>query len=673
MMKTTNRSLSTLFITVLLMVVVACSTDETTAPTAMVDTDQDGIFDSDDDCPNAAGPASNNGCPETQTGTTFAQVVAKGGDFEEYPDSRTTTELSESVPENEDYEVEDEDGDTVEQRFICVTKRVSVTDGNGTFPLFNTSADVIYPGSLLQGKTLNDATPAPIPVERAGGTISYDLNNGNLQSSFTVDQVTKSSIQNGMNTIIANAGTVVPANFTLDIIQIESESQLALEMGLNVQTFTTKISSDLSFSTDKTYNRTLVKLTQRYYTMSFDLPTSLDAVFSENTTPEQLDTYIQADNPAAFISSVTYGRIFYMLVESTSSRQEMAAKLNIAYGAFRNTAEGELGVSALEELNEVKIKVVAYGGDAAGTFELSGETNIPDIANKLAESTDIRAGLPLSYVARSVERPDIIVGTALATEYDVVNCELKGILPPGAYSDLVDLFDDGIGAFGRLGNSDILVFNGAGTKYAWYNGNTPGILSDGDRRIFDISDPEAPLGNLELENVGSVVKFADNLPDRIYIFSGDGFSLQIFSLNNYVETNQLPDGPIGTAGSVQLVNVIFGDSNNFFLGSEGIGAAVQVGATKMAFFGKNGDRYQIYNSSGNGSWEPLMSSDEWFGDPESFENGRLFEKVGAASSYTIGGSSGRFLFINESGDELNEWFSSATIGQDRFEGPWIIN
>ncbi|MBT8185170.1 MAG: thiol-activated cytolysin family protein, partial [Eudoraea sp.] len=367
---------------------------------------------------------------------TFEEVIALGADFDSFPQSRSEDVINEQDPVNEDYERE-ENGETIEERFICSRKTVRVEDGNGQFPLFDSASDVIYPGNLLQGKTLSNATPSPIVVKRAGGTISYNLNNGNLNSSFTVDEVKKSTIQDGMNAIISGAGEVVPANFQLDIIQIESESQLSVELGIDVQTFTTKVSADMSFSTEKSFNRTLVKLNQSYYTMSFDLPTSLDEIFDESVTPEDLKTYVQADNPATFISSVTYGRIFYMLVESTSSRQEMSAKLNVAYGAFANKVEGELEVNALEELNDLKIKVIAYGGDAKGTFQLTGETNIPDIANKLAESTDVRAGLPLSYVVRSVERPDIIVGTKLATEYDVVECELKGILPPQGLQSLV--------------------------------------------------------------------------------------------------------------------------------------------------------------------------------------------------------------------------------------------
>ncbi|NAS12011.1 thiol-activated cytolysin family protein [Poritiphilus flavus] len=623
---------------------------------------------SSDDGGEEPGPDGN---PDPQpTPTSFDEVVALGADVASFPQSRTEEVLQEFPPENEDYEEKDDEDETVERRFVCTRKTLSVLDGNGQFPLFNTTADVIYPGALLQGKTLSDATPSPIVVKRAGGSISYNLNNGNLNSNFDVDEVTKSSVQNAMNNIIAGAGEVTAANFQLDIVQIESESQLAVELGLDVKTFTTKVSSDMSFSTEKQFNRTLVKLNQSYYTMSFDLPTSLEEIFDSSVTPEDLATYVQADNPATFISSVTYGRIFYMLIESTSSRQEMSAKLNVAYGAFRNQVEGEVKVNAFQELKDLKIKVIAYGGDAKGTFQLAGESTIADIADKLAEDTDIRAGLPLSYVVRSVKRPDRIVGTSIATEYDVVECELKGILPPGLYKDLVDLFDDGIGAVANLFGSDVLVFNKAGDKYAWFNGNTPGILSDGNRRIFDIADPDGPLGGLELENVGSAARFPDDADPRLYITDVDGFKLQIFRFDPYT-ANTLPPGPIGSAGSVLLVNEVFGDSGNFVIGTDGFEAGLRIGAVKMAYFGKPGERYQIYTRTGAGSWSNPVSSKDWFENgPE--VGGDQFEKVGAATNFSLGGSSVRYLFVNEAGDEIQEWFSFAT-DPDRWDGPWVIN
>ncbi len=627
---------------------------------------------------DSSGGGDENPDPDPDpTATTFADVIKLGADPEDFPQSRTVEVLSESAPADDDYDREEE-GETVTERFICTTKTLRVEDGNGQFPLFDTNADVIYPGALLQGKTLENATPSPIVVQRAGGTISYNLNNGNLTSSFTVDEVKKSSIQDGMNNIIANAGDVVPANFQLDIIQIESESQMALEMGIDVKTFTTKVSSDMSINTEESFNHTLVKLTQSYYTMSFDLPTSLEQIFHESVTPEDLATYVQADNPATFISSVTYGRIFYMLIESTSSRQEMDAKLNVAYGAFKNKVEGELGVSAMEELSDLKIKIIAYGGDAAGTFQLAGESNISEIANKLAESTDVRAGLPLSYVVRSVERPDKIVGVKLATEYDVVECELKGTLPPQGLQSLVDLFKDdedggGIGAMAHIADSNVLVFNMEGTKYAWYNGNSGQV-----KGIFDIKNHDSPIGVVPLDNVGAAIQLSDS---RIYLFDKSGLLNSRLSYTKMDAANatsgEAPTSPIGTYttggdggnDNIFLVNNSFGDSGNFQFAGRGFEAGARAGATTMALFAKPGDEYATYSTTGGGTWGDPLDATTWWVNLEN-ASGELFDKVGAATFIEFGGSSGRWYLVNEKGDEIIEYLAEPTR---TFNGPWVIN
>jgi len=612
---------------------------------------------------------SDNGTSgNTDKEMTFEEVIKNGAEFEQIPENRTVDTLSVGEPENKDRETAD-NGSLVTERWICTTSTMSVLDGNGQFPLFNTNADVIYPGNLLQGKTLSNATPSPIVVERAGGTISYDLNNGNLSSTFTVDRVSKSTIQNAMNNIIASAGEVVPANFRLEIQEVQSENQLALEMGLNVSTFTTKVKSNMSFSTERSYNRFLVKLTQSYYTMSFDLPTRLDQLFDESVTPEELAVYVQADNPATFISSVTYGRIFYMLVESTSSSQEMTAKLDASYGAFRNSVDGNVDVNSFQELNNVKIKVIAYGGDAAGTFELAGEATIQNIANKLAESTDIRAGLPLSYVVRSVERPDKIVGTKIATEFDVVNCDLKGILPPQGYRSLVDLFDDGIGAMIHISNSNVVIYNKAGTQYAWYNGNSGDVLG-----IFEIDDPDGPMGVTSFNSIGAGTRFLDN---RLYIFDQDGLRNEFMNYNSADFTgNTLPLGPIGQydkegdANKVALVNDIYGDSGNFQFANRGFGAVTRVGSETMAYFTKDGNEYALYNRTGSGTWGNPLEATTWYNNNANVGGSKLFDRVGAATPITFGGGSGRWLLVNEKGDEIMEYFSTP---ERKFEGPWVIN
>ena len=621
----------------------------------------------------------------SSNGSDNADAIALGGEFPDFPQSKTVITGEPEDIEPEDVTSEDEQ---ITERYKCERITLSITDGNANFPMFNPNAEVIYPGNLIQGATRNNATPSIIPVGRADGTISYNLNNGNLQSFFYVDEVKKSSIQNAMNQIIDGAemaGSVLPSNFNLEITQVESEEALAYEMGLNVETFTTNASANLSFSQNETHNRTLVKLTQQYYTMSFDIPTNgLDGFFSESVTPQDLEPHIGPGNPAAFISSVTYGRIFYMLIESTSTRQEMQTHLEAAYDAFGSASvSGSLDTDSMQALENLSIKVVAYGGDAS-TTPLTGPTNINQLADQLQESTDIKAGLPLSYTLRSVENPAIVVGTNISTEYDIVQCNLIGELPPGQYTDLVDLFDDGIGAMGSVSGSDVLVFNKAGDKYAWYNGILPGVFREnGVRKIYDLQDPDGPLGGIELEGVGAALQVLDGSGGyAIYLFNSDGFQFQSLNINtSLVPGNALPSGPIGfyapggdVSDKVFSVNYAYGDAGGSgLLINNGIGAGVNIGSPNMALFEKDGTHHQYYdaNEGSTGSFDDLISNNDWFNEEGNTDNVTLFNKVDAATKYRLNGGSAKYIFINEEGDLLFEWISST--GPDTFFGPWAIN
>jgi len=342
----------------------------------------------------------------------FSKVVADAGELEE---PSTSEEIVEEKETNEVI-----DGEV----WNCTTKTYDALKGGGTgrdgFPLFNPNASVIYPGSLLQGKSLKKATPDVIAVERAGGAVSYNLINGNLVSGFEVDEVSKLSIQNAMNNIIANSPQDLPANFTFNYSQVQSREALALSMGIDFENAFTDVSADFDFSSEKEYNRILVKLTQNFYTMSFEIPTSLQGVFADSVTPEDLAKYVQPGNPATYISDVSYGRIYYMLVESTSSYTEMNAAVEAEFQSVVNKAEVDIDASYINELSEIKIKVMAFGGESSSTIKTIG-SNLSELVNLLAESSTISTGLPLSYVVRSVNTNQI-VGVQLATRYDVTEC-----------------------------------------------------------------------------------------------------------------------------------------------------------------------------------------------------------------------------------------------------------
>lgn len=307
---------------------------------------------------------------------------------------------------------------------VCVTQRVdafAAAGGDNGFPLFNPNASVVYPGSLLQGASLKNATPDPIAVARAGGTVSIDIVNGSKGVYVTVPEVRKSTIAQAVNDILAENTGVLPANFNFSASIVQSREQLAIALGLDVSAAFGSVEANFGFRSDKQYSRMIVKLTQQYYTMSFDIPTSLSQLFAPGVSPRDLAPYVGPGNPATYISDVTFGRIYYMLIESSSSETEIDASVRASYSGIVTNVSGSVDVTHMQSLSDLNVKVMALGGEATSTILTIGQTDLRALVDLFAASTDIRSAVPISYVVRNVG-DNKIVATQLNTQYDLTKC-----------------------------------------------------------------------------------------------------------------------------------------------------------------------------------------------------------------------------------------------------------
>ena len=120
-------------------------------------------------------------------------------------------------------------------------------------------------------------------------------------------------------------------------------------------------------------------------------------------------------NPGTYISSVTYGRKFFLLVESTSSRLDIKASIKATYDAGVTGGSLSAGAKYVKDLESSNIKVFALGGDqglALSTFN----GDMQAVGNFLTQGGDYRTGVPLSYVVRSLEtHQDVAI--KVATKY----------------------------------------------------------------------------------------------------------------------------------------------------------------------------------------------------------------------------------------------------------------
>ncbi len=570
-------------------------------------------------CSKDSGSDDTNPNPETEQKdpeVEFNSIVTNAGGFE------ATENSEEMVAETETNEVID--GEV----WNCKTTTYDALRSGGTgrdgFPLFNPNASVIYPGSLLQGKSLRKATPDVIAVERSGGTISYNLNNGNLNSSFTVDKVAKSSIQDAMNNIIASAPQDLPANFSFNYSQVQSRQALALSLGVDFENAFADISADFDFSSEKEYNRILVELKQNFYTMSFDIPTSLKGLFADSVTPADLEKYVQAGNPATYISDVSYGRIYYMLIESTSSYTEMNAAVDAEFQAVAGKTDVEIDASYLNDLSEVKIKVMAFGGESESTIRTIGG-NLSELVNLLAESSTISSGLPLSYVVRSVNTNQI-VGVQLATKYDVTECAPAPVggepIHTAHWKGQVVSKMGPVGAAFCVEGTEFVLISKDGKQFM----RSANAQLEGPFPIEELFEGTYPFGN---DGIGAAcnTSLGSSINTTLMFMSQSGL------FYNYVL-----DGETWRSNLNNIENLAAG--NNPFA-VNGIGAMVfrsySGGPSDRYMINRDGTRYSRYSNNPNQfNGESNISS---------WGNGSLpFDKVGAGIGFFLGNNIQYLLF-----------------------------
>lgn len=316
--------------------------------------------------------------------------------------------------------------------WTCTTQKYQASEAPEDFVTFEPNPAVIWPGSLLQGATLESGAPEAVAVKRGGGTVLMNLVNtssGATAKSYQVklEEISQGNIIDAQNSILSNNSGATPAAFTFEATKIDSEEELALAMNARVEWLTGSVSASMKFNHEQRYTRYLVKLTQRYYTMVYQTPTSFDEVFHESVTAEQLSRYVGPGNPATYISSVTYGRQFYLLFESTASKQELEAALSLMYDGAFVEASVELQSTYRKVESQTTVKAFAVGGGAAEALEgvlAASNANFDKLHDFIVEGGDFGAnnpGLPISYTVRNVG-DNKLVKVGVATEFVRKTC-----------------------------------------------------------------------------------------------------------------------------------------------------------------------------------------------------------------------------------------------------------
>lgn len=310
-------------------------------------------------------------------------------------------------------------GEAVEEN--CIDTKVSFNQTDSDFFILDANSSLLWPGNLVASRSIQEGAPVSIPIsgtDRNSVEVRVNVLSGtSAPTSKTIEAPTPGKVQDNLNAILNayyKSDAKFPASFDISIQRIydQKQFQLSLNAGYSGPSVSVAGSFGLDFSKQKT--RYAVTLKQRFFTASVSPKEGIIGVngwLDKDVNPERLTPYVtdylnvSADqqNPSAYIESVTYGKLYTLIYESTSSSLEVEAALNFAYKSIGTSVNAEIKAKYSSIFNEASVKVKQLGGSATSGIASSlaaMANNLDKVVEFLKEGAEVsidNPGYPISY------------------------------------------------------------------------------------------------------------------------------------------------------------------------------------------------------------------------------------------------------------------------------------
>lgn len=311
----------------------------------------------------------------------------------------STVELPGIIPDYSDPQTRSED--TYAARCVETTTHYDMVDNPMEFVTLDPWSN-IFPGALVQGKSIAKGIPTIIPIyeKRKPGRISLSIVSGseNMDLWYEETPMRGSDVLQAQNNLMSKfLGSSIPARTSFEIKTVQSIEEMSLKLGINFKLFGAKLGTEFGRNWNKKKSYVAVKLNQLFFTMTYDAPDmGFRGVFTDDIRAWELENYTGFGNPICYVGSVSYGRSFILLYESNYSSEDLETAVNAGYRSYMNTTTQ---VKLKKVLNESSCKMVQIGGNPEeglatvfGDFDKLKEF----IANATVSKDNV--GAPLSYV-----------------------------------------------------------------------------------------------------------------------------------------------------------------------------------------------------------------------------------------------------------------------------------
>jgi hypothetical protein len=293
------------------------------------------------------------------------------------------------------------------QQYQVQSVRYNIATNASQFMMYDANSGIVYPGSLVQGNTVAGNAPSAIGIPdsvRRPLTVTMNIMSGAAAAggvSRTVNTPNYATMQTAMTQILAGYKGGTPGRTALSISQVYSASQFRGSIALGYEGAGVNVDGKFTIDWNQKKTRFLVSLVQQYFTMAINATDGPSGMWDiTKFGAKDLRPYSGPGNPVTYISSVTYGRAYYLLYESDEDAQKMQAALNFSYTGV-GTASLNAKADYEKTLSSSSVKLAQMGGDPVAGLKSSMGQSMSGVTQILAAGANFdnkNIGVPLSFV-----------------------------------------------------------------------------------------------------------------------------------------------------------------------------------------------------------------------------------------------------------------------------------
>jgi hypothetical protein len=311
----------------------------------------------------------------------------------------------------------------------CRTDHYGGTEAFDSLAAFNPNDATLWPGSVVQGKTLPEGILTAIPLTRAQGTVTISGFASAADASFsqTIDLPNHANVADAISRILTNHPDAVgAASISFTQKTVHSLEDAAFQLGFSGKYMGAEIRNSLGFSTKSDKHYYAAQLVQRYYSVSINSPSSPEGIFCDGLEVGLLtSSYMGPSNPPAYVATVDFGRMMILTVESDADESTFNDALYAAYKSGAVGVEVNLSDAQKHVLETSTAHVLIIGGAASDGAGLTASNPIEALSRFLSAGAQFSLkspGSPISYTVKYL-RDDTLARVSFATDYTIDTCD----------------------------------------------------------------------------------------------------------------------------------------------------------------------------------------------------------------------------------------------------------